>query len=128
MTAAAKYRAPKLEGRVVAQLDQGLFDFLVPYRKPMLLPAEAGKCLARSADFVRDLITLGKLEAIAQAAKGEREVYVVTRRSVLLWLVERAQFDPADLQLCVRSTLESFDRPLLDFVIRTATELRARMS
>lgn len=121
------YAAPKLDKRVVAQLDQGLFDFLVPFRKPSLLPAEAARCLNKSPDFVRDLIQLGKLEAIPMAAKGEREVYIVTRRSVLLYLVERAQFDPADFLLCIRSVLESFDRAALDFTIRTATELRARL-
>jgi len=126
--AAAAYRAPKFAPKVAAQIEQGLFDFLVPYRKPSLQPNEAAKCLGeRSKDFVYDLIALGKLESVSMEARGKRPSYIVTRRSVLLYLVSRAQFDPADFQLCVRSLLETFDRALLDFTLAAATELRRRL-
>lgn len=122
------YTAPKFAPKVAAQIDQGFFDFLVPYRKPMLQPNEAAKCFGeKSKDFVYDLIATGNLESVSMKAKGTRPSYIVTRRSVLLYLVSRAQFDPADFLLCVRSLLETFDRPTLEHTIRVATELRRRL-
>jgi hypothetical protein len=123
---AAAYRSPKLPGKAAMQLDQGFFDFLVPYRKPTLTTREAAKALGdKSVDFVLALIQCGKLEAFGMEAKGDRPTYTVTRRSVLVYLVGRAQFDPSDFLLLVRSTLEAFDAPTLEYTARAATEIRA---
>jgi hypothetical protein len=130
------YHAPKVSGKVAMQLDQGFFDFLVPYRKPTLTTREAAKALGdKSVDFVLALIQCGKLEAFGLEAKGDKMVgneiirsrptYTVTRRSVLVYLVSRAQFERDDFLLLVRSTLEAFDAPTLEYTIRAATEIRA---
>lgn len=128
MSTPADYRAPKFAPKIAAQIDQGLFDFLVPYRKPTLQPNEAARCLGeKSKDFVYDLIHTGKLESVGMEAKGTREGYIVTRRSLLLYLVKRAHFDPTDLRLCIRSFLEALDAPTLDYIAQVVTELRRRM-
>lgn len=121
------YQAPALTKAAARQLDQGMFDFLVPYRKPVLLPSEAARSIGRSVDFVRDLIQGGQLESLEQAAKGERKVYLVTRRSVLCCLAKSANFEPADFDLCLTSLVESLDAARCEHLIRVATARRIHL-
>lgn len=123
------YAAPKLSRRIADQVEQGLFDFLVPYKKPQLKPFEVAQCLNLKEDSVYDLITLGQLESVGHNIKGIgiRRIYSVTRRSVLLYLAANSNFDPTDLHPRLRTLLESLDAPALEYVAQATNELRARL-
>ncbi len=80
---------------ITARTEQADFDFLVPTRKELMRPEEVSASLDRSKDFVYDLVIEGKLESHRQGSK-ERTFLRVTRRSVVLYHLETASYEPAD--------------------------------
>lgn len=105
--------------------EQSAFDFLVPYRKPLLRPDEAATCLGRSVDFVYDMLDEGKLESHAPKNREVRR-YTITRRSVVLLLAETATYDPEHFTTRAEALLETLSADQLTRVIRRATELRIK--
>ncbi len=85
--------APAATAKLV---DQGTFDFLCPYRSPLLRPEQVAKTLGRGESFVYSMIEEGKLEVFAPQGR-EKKRYTITRRSVLLLMAEQAGFAPDDL-------------------------------
>lgn len=77
-------------------LAQRHFDFLMPFKKALYSVREAAKAIAREDDFVRKLIELGRLEAHADSAFGTQKSNVVTRRSILVYHLRTALYEPAN--------------------------------
>ena len=103
------------------------FDWLMPYRKPLLRTDEAADCLRRSQDFVCTLIEEGRLEAHHTGADREKKRYNITRRSVLIELATSATYDPSHFIGRIEELLESLDASQLSRVIVRATQLRAKI-
>ena len=76
----------------------------------LISPKTAAALLGRGrADFVYDLITEGKVEAIPMAAKGTRPIYSITRRSVLAFVLTNANFSLETMKPLIRQFLELLD-------------------
>lgn len=120
---------PNRAARRAADLvDQGAFDFLMPYseRRPLLSVREVAGVLHRSVDFVEAMIEEGRLEAFAPQDR-EKQRKQVTRRSVLLLLAEQALGDPQHFEERVLRFVQGLDPALLTKVIVAATQRRARL-
>lgn len=94
-------------------LANSAFDFLVSDKRHMLTTSESGNAIGMTAGFVRNLIETGALEAFADSAMGKRPSYRVIRRSVLLYLAENAQFEPADFHRRVNALFAFLTREQL---------------
>lgn len=106
-------------------MSQEDFDFLMPFppSRTLLSPHEVARCLGRSVRHVYDLIDEDKLEAHAPTDR-ERERYMITRRSVVLYLAETAKYRTGNFEtrlICLLKSLST--RDLLTLVIKTATQL-----
>jgi hypothetical protein len=92
----SRYAAPSLPAWKAQAVDQGWFDFLVPYRAVTVSPVQAARSLGRDVDHVYSLIERGKLEA--HGVPGRKvERYRITRRSLVLYMAESANYNPNDL-------------------------------
>lgn len=127
------YTAPALSPQRTIQVEQGLFDFLVPFKSLLLRPDQVAQCLRGitksgnvSLNYVYCLKEEGKLECLAPTGR-EKERFVVTRRSVLLLIAEQANFDPSDFDTKLEALLPSLTRAQLDRLIIKATQLRAKL-
>jgi hypothetical protein len=138
------YTAPKLPPQKMAAVEQGLFDFLVPFRSLLLRPDQAAQCLRgekntttlrgrvradsrhHALSYVYALRQEGKLECIAPTGR-EKERFMVTRRSVLLLLAEQSNFEPSDFDTRLEALLPSLTRAQLDRLITKATRLREKL-
>jgi len=90
------YAPPKLPKWKTEAVQQGWFDFLVPYRSPMISPVQVAKSLGRDVDHVYSLIERGKLEN--HGVPGRKvERYRITRRSLLVYMAESANYSPNDI-------------------------------
>jgi hypothetical protein len=73
--------------------DSGEHDFLLPYAKQLYRTDEVAECIGRDPAYVRTLIDAGRLEAHRDSSiEGGRLSNRVTRRSLLLYLVETANY------------------------------------
>jgi hypothetical protein len=124
----ATYSTPSLDKPTLAAVGRGDFDFLLPYQKPFWRTDEVADVIGRSTQYVRQLIEGGRLEAHQDSAYGERKTSLVTRRSVLLYLAETANYDPAYLVIRVEALIKRLPGPSLDRLITTARKLRERIS
>lgn len=88
----------------------------------LLLTREVAGEIGRAQAFVRELIESGRLEAHQDSAFGTRKSNVVTRRSVLLYLAETANYDPAFLVIRMEALLKNLNRPALIRMVNTATK------
>jgi hypothetical protein len=117
------YSPPKLAPRTQTAIDNGEFDFLLPYRKPFYRVDEVSEAIGGFAhNFVRALIDAGKLEAHRHGSGEFRKVAAVTRRSVLLYLAETANYDPTFLVIRIEALLKNLNRPALIRLVNTATK------
>lgn len=119
-------RAAKLAAQLV---DQGTFDFLMPFsdRRTLLTIAEVCSVLERKRDFVEAMIDEGKLEAFAPQSRDVKRKRV-TRRSVLLLLAEQSLGDIAFFEERLTRLIGAIRDPLmLERLIRHATQCRARL-
>lgn len=109
-------------------VDQGEFDFLMPFspRRKLLTIAEVCGVLHRKRNFVEDMITEGKLEALAPQDRDVQRK-LITRRSVLLLLAEQSLGDPKLFGERALKLLEACNRQQLDALIVRATHLRAKL-
>ena len=138
------YTAPKLPPLKMAAVEQGLFDFLVPFRSLLLRPDQAAQCLrgdksettrsgAKRADsrhhalsYVYALREEGKLNCIAPTGRS-KERFMVTRMSLLMLLAEQSNWDAADFDVRWEQMLRHLDRPHLDRLITKATRMREKL-
>src|SRR5579884_1946366 len=102
------YQPPKLDPRVEAAAKHGEYDFLLPYAKPLYRTDEVAACIDRDPAFVRALIESGRLEAHRDSALGARKSNRVTRRSVLLYLVETANYETIYSVVRIEGVLKTF--------------------
>jgi hypothetical protein len=107
-------------------LAQRHFDFLMPYRKPLYTVPETAKTIAREGDFVRKLIELGRLEAHADSAFGTQKTNLVTRRSILVYHLRTAQYEPAHFIESFADLLGAMTGDQLTKLIVMATQERSR--
>jgi hypothetical protein len=122
------YSPPSLNARQLAAVEAGEYDFLIPTRKPLMRTDEVAIAIHRSLDFVRALIEDGRLEAHRDSATGKRNTSIVTRRSVVLYLAETSDYDPAFIVMRIEVVMKTLKLPALDRVIATARKLRERLS
>jgi hypothetical protein len=122
------YSPPRLDARQLAAVENGEYDFLIPTRKPLMRTDEVASAIHRSLGFVRALIEDGRLETHKDSAKGERLTNSVTRRSVILYLAETADYDPAYLVMRVEVVMKTLRAPELDRLISFARKQRERIS
>ncbi len=87
---------PKLDREQQAILDQGLLDFMVPWKGLTVDITQAAKSLERSEYFVRTMIAEGRLETFS-AADREKERPRILKRSLQTLLIEQANFHPNDI-------------------------------
>jgi excisionase family DNA binding protein len=85
----------------------------------LLTPPEVARCLGWKPRTVLELIQEGKFEAYALPGR-EKQRYQVTRRSVLLFLAETAQFEPSNFPQRVNALLSFLTR---DQLAATAAEV-----
>lgn len=124
---AITYSAPKLEPRTRQALERGEFDFLQPYRKQLLRTDEVGTLIGRDPRYVRDLVESGRLEAHRDSATGERKSNIITSRSVLLYLVETANYVPADFEARLLAWMKTLTPAALHRLITVATRQREQI-
>lgn len=103
----ATYAQPKLHPNAEAAAKNGEYDFLLPYAKPLYRTDEAADCICRDPAYVRALIESGRLEAHRDSALGDRKSSRVTRRSILLYLIETANYECIDTVVRVESILKT---------------------
>lgn len=123
-----QYVAPSLSREAARAVARGDFDFLLPFQKPLWRTDEVADVIGRSTQFVRELIDDGRLEAHQDSAYGERKTNLVTRRSVLLYQVSIANYDPSLHIIAIEVLLKRLNAPALDRLIATARKLRERIS
>jgi len=97
----------------------GAFACLMAEKRAMLTTSEVARCLGWKPRTILELIQEGKLEAHTLPGR-EKQRYQVTRRSVLLFLAETAQFGPAEFPRRVNALLAFLTR---DQLAATATEV-----
>lgn len=99
------------------------WDLLLPVARNLYRTDEVGRAIGRSTYFVRELIDSGRLEAHRDSAEGTRHTNLVTKRSVLLYLITTANYDPAYFIIRIEATLTKASPATLDRLIATATRL-----
>lgn len=114
---AKTYSPPQLNARQLAAAENGEYDFLIPTRKPLMRTDEVAIAIHRSLNYVRALIEDGRLEAHRDSATGDRSTNIVTRRSVILYLAETADYDPAHIVMRVEAVMKTLKAPSLDRLI-----------
>jgi hypothetical protein len=119
---ASPYSPPKLDPHKRAALDSGGFDFLMPYDKPLYRTDEVATTIQRSHNSVRELIEAGRLEAHRDSIFGIRKSNLVTRRSVLLYLAETANYDPSSFVDRLESLLKHLNHSALQRLIGAANK------
>jgi len=122
------YSEPSLDKKALAAVHRGDFDFLLPFQKPFWRTDEVAEVIGRSIQYVRALIEDGRLEAHQDSAFGDRKSSLITRRSVLLYMAETANYDPGYLVIRIEVLLKRLTAPTLDRLIATARKLRERIS
>lgn len=114
------YAAPSLNQRQLAAVENGEYDFLIATRKPLMRTDEVAVAIHRSLDFVRGLVEAGRLEAHRDSAKGERKTNIITRRSVILYLVETGDYTTEQIVMRVEVVMKTLQAPALDRLIAFA--------
>lgn len=122
------YAPPSLNPRQLAAVENGEYDFLIPTRKPSMRVDEVCDTLRRSTGFVRALIEDGRLEAHRDSAKGERASSVVTRRSVVFYLAETSDYDPAYIVMRIEVVMKTLKGAALDRLISFARKQKERIA
>ena len=120
--------ASKTQAALAAAVDQGTFDFLVPFgpHRALLRPDEVSRCLGWKQRTVYQLIDEGKLEAHAITGR-DKQRYQITRRSVLLFLAETALYRGEDTLTRLERVLPALAPAELNRLIAAATRLRATL-
>lgn len=122
------YSPRSLDKKTLAAVGRGDFDFLLPFQKPFWRTDEVAEVIGRSTQYVRELIDGGRLEAHQDSAYGTRKTSLVTRRSVLLYLAETANYDPGYLVIRIEVITKRLTAPTLDRLIATLRKQRERVS
>ncbi|GEM_PF-1828364 len=91
-----RYTGPVLQRWKLDAAAQGWFDFLVPYKSEVISPVQCAKSLGRDVQHVYSLIERGKLEAHGVPGRDVQR-YRITRRSLVLYMAESANYSPNDL-------------------------------
>jgi excisionase family DNA binding protein len=89
----------------MAESAQSLFDFILGISNRELMRVdEVARRIGVERDYVYGLISDGSLEIHRRDA--HRSTQLITRRSVLLWLMKTAQYRPADFVAGTRGSRE----------------------
>jgi hypothetical protein len=118
---------PKLDARFQSAVDRGEFEFLMPYEKPLYRTNEVAETIGRDQAYVRVLVEAKRLEAHRDSAFGTRKSNLITRRSLVLYLAETANYQPAHLVLRIEALLKSLTSAQLDRLIDTARKHQNRL-
>ena len=108
---------------------QLLFNWLIPQTlrgQKLVAPESVAKIIGRSVRHVIDLTDEARLEAFSHPDRSTRRK-VITMRSVLLWLVESAEFEPADFIKRVKAILDLMTAAQLEEIAMYATHRRSRL-
>ena len=124
---AKAYSAPSLGKQKRKAIAQGDFDFLLPLQKNLWRTDEVADAISRDQQYVRALIDDGRLEAHRDSALGVRKSSLITRRSILLYLAETANYDPAYLVLRLEAVLKKLNPAALDRLIAAARQQQNRI-
>lgn len=123
------YSPPTLSPRQLQAVENGEYDFLIPTRKPLMRMDEVCDVLRRSSGFVRHLVENGRLEVHRDSARGERPSNIITRRSVVLYLAETSDYDPAYMVMRIEVVMKTLKSPAaLDRLISFAKKQKERIS
>lgn len=114
------YVAPRLNPGQLAAVERGDYDFLILTRKPLMRTDEVAIAIHRSLGFVRALIEDGRLEKHRDSATGERCTNIVTRRSVILYLVETGDYSTEQIVMRIEAVMKTLTMPALDRLIAFA--------
>jgi hypothetical protein len=126
-----RYIEPVLTPEKLRAVKRGDFDFLMPFQtKNLLRTGEVAAVIGRSPQFVRELVEQGKLEAHVSSAYGEgiRESPLITRRSVILYLAETANYDTSFLVIRIEVLFKGLNAFALNRLITTAQTLLSRIN
>lgn len=128
------YSQPELPLDRRASVARGDFDFLMPFQKNLLRTDEVSEIIGRSRQFVHELLQEGRLEAHYDSVysvasgdeprKGPRKSPRITRRSVILYLAETANYDAGYLVIRIETLLPKLNQAALDRLIASATKHR----
>ncbi len=122
------YSTPALTPKMEQAIRNGDFEFLLPYSKALYRTDEVATTIGREQTYVRELVDNGRLEAHRDSATGTRKSNLVTRRSVVLYLAETANYDPAYLVLRIEAVLKTMRARDLDRLISTAQRQKNRIT
>jgi hypothetical protein len=125
---AKTYSPPTLDRHQLAAVERGEYDFLIPTRKPIMRMDEVASAIGRSIAFVRALIDDSRLEAHRDSAKGDRPTNLVTRRSVVLYLAETANYDPTYVVMRIEVVMKTLTAPGLNRLIAFARKRLEQIS
>ncbi|MDR2420113.1 MAG: hypothetical protein LBD40_02235 [Puniceicoccales bacterium] len=97
------------------------FDFLIPEGQEWFSPKEVAMIIGRTDQYVRDAFDNQKIlghTVNGRAPKGEekRKSYRIHRESVLLYLLETANFEPMDFLQRVAHLLRKRDAEQLQIL------------
>lgn len=111
-----------------AEETQQSFDFLVPFteRRTLFSVQEVAKMIQRTETFVYAEVDAGRFEAHGTHAP-EKTRLRITRRSVLAWLAETAQYEPEYFIERIERLLGALNAAQLTRVVQKATQLRTRL-
>src|SRR5437763_423877 len=99
------------------------FGVFLPFEKPLYRTDEVCKAIGREQAYVRALIEAGRLEAHQDSAFGIRKSNLVTRRSVLLYLAETANYDPSFFVIRIEALMKNLRPHHLNRLSATANKL-----
>lgn len=123
-----QYSPPSISPKRKQAVERGDFDFLMPFEKALYRTDEVGDAIGRDPKYVRELIDCGRLEAQQDSASGARKSNLVTRRSVLIYLAETANYDPASIVLRIEVIIKTLKPAALDRIIDAARRQRERIT
>jgi hypothetical protein len=121
------YSPPPLTPDKANAVANGEFDFLLPLAKNLWRTDEVADAIGRGTQYVRQLVEEGRLEAHKDSAFGSRESSLITRRSLVLYFAETANYDPTFHVVRIEALLPKLTTPALDRLIAKATKLRNQL-
>lgn len=128
------YSAPKLTTAQQAALDQGLLPFMLRFGgRDKVRVSEAAAELRMSPDFICDLCKTGAVECIeasAKATKGRQQqvTYIITVRSLILWMLTHSNIDALTWTDTVRDFVALLNKPQCEQLIALASARVTRLS
>jgi hypothetical protein len=124
---AKTYSPPVLTPEKAKAAANGEFDFLLPLAKNLWRTDEVADAIGRGTQYVRQLVEEGRLEAHKDSAFGSRESSLITRRSLVLYFAETANYDPTFHVVRIEALLPKLTCAALDRLVAKVTKLRNQL-